>query len=114
MRAGFPHDVRSLSAIATSRFAAEGNFLSALIRGQECPRHTFYFNTNIAFTCAVTVTFWGENSSVGVGPCAAIAMGMARRCMGAITRMFSEVSTEAYESSPSVRPLAAARDCAEA
>ncbi len=34
-----------------------------------------YFNTNIAFTCAVTVTFWGENSSVGAGPCAAMAAG---------------------------------------
>ncbi len=64
------------------------------LRGQECPRHTGYFNTNIAFTCAVTVTFWGENSSVGAGACAAIAIGAARRIMGAMW-MFSNVSTEA-------------------
>jgi len=42
-----------------------------------------------------TVTFWAENSSVGARLCTAIAMGLALRWMGAITRMFSEVSTEA-------------------
>jgi hypothetical protein len=53
-----------------------------------------YFSSNVAFTCALTVTFWGENSSVGAGTAAAIAIGMARFIIGA-TRMFSNVSTVA-------------------
>ena len=52
-----------------------------------------YFSSNTAFTWAVTVTLWGENSSVGVGAAAFAAMAMGRG--GPTTRTFSNVSTEA-------------------
>src|ERR1700756_307495 len=71
-----------------------------------------YFKLNSAFTCAVTVTVWGVNSSVGAGVAAAMA-DMVRAICGMTILGFSKVSTEAYESSPRVRPLARASVSAE-
>jgi hypothetical protein len=52
-----------------------------------------YFKLNSAFTCAVTVTFWGVNSSVGAG--AAAPGVMARAMCNGIGRAFSNVSIDA-------------------
>ena len=49
----------------------------------------------MAFTWAVTVTFWGENSAVGAGTEAAIAAMALLRGAGAKTRIFYETSTDA-------------------
>ena len=48
----------------------------------------------MALTWAVTVTFWGLNSSVGAGACA-IAVIAFMRGIGAMTRTFSNVSIDA-------------------
>jgi hypothetical protein len=63
-------------------------------KGRRSLHTSSYFKVNIAFTCAVTVTFWGENSAVGagVGAMAAMARIIGR---GAIILTFSCVSTEA-------------------
>ena len=72
----------------------------------------FYFSVNIAFTWAVTEVVWGLNSSVGAVAVCAIALILAIG-MG-IGRTFSKVSTDAYESSPKVRPPARATASADA
>jgi hypothetical protein len=72
-----------------------------------------YFKLKSAFTCAVTVTVCGVNSSVGAGA-AALAMEDIARAMWGITILgFSKVSIEAYESSPRARPLTRASVSAE-
>ncbi len=54
-----------------------------------------YFKLNSAFTCAVTVTVCGVNSSVGAGGAAFAIADIARAMRGITTRGFSNVSTEA-------------------
>ena len=55
----------------------------------------FYFSINMAFTCAVTITFCGVNSAVGACWAATLAPIMARMAMGWTTLTCSAVSTEA-------------------
>jgi hypothetical protein len=47
-----------------------------------------YFKLNNAFTCAVTLTFCGVNSSVGAGGAALGTAAMARAMRGMIGRGF--------------------------
>jgi hypothetical protein len=54
-----------------------------------------YLKENMAFTCALTTMLCGLNSSVGAGVPASIFIAMARGAMGEMTRMFSNVSTDA-------------------
>ena len=53
-----------------------------------------YFKLNSAFTCAVTVTACGVNSSVGAGVALAMA-DIARAMCGTTILGFSNVSTDA-------------------
>ena len=48
-------------------------FQSALAKAGELSIYWLFFKLNNAFTCAVTATVWGVNSSLGAGVAAAIA-----------------------------------------
>src|SRR5205807_6878790 len=69
-----------------------------------------HFKLNNALTWAVTVTVWGENSSVGAGAASAF-MAITRGTIP-MGRTFSKVSTDAEESSPTLRPAARASESA--
>ena len=58
-------------------------------------RTPFYFRLNSAFTCAVTVTVCGVNSSVGAGGAVFAMAVMGRITSPMIGRGVSNVSTEA-------------------
>lgn len=60
------------------RGGTEANSKATRLRGHRALDHQLYFKLNNAFTCAVTVTVCGVNSSVGAGGAALAMADIAR------------------------------------
>ena len=80
-------DLYRLQMPTTSKPKAAGE-------GARPARNATYFKTNNAFTCAVTETVCGVNSSVGAGAAPATFIFIMAPTIG-IGRTFSNVSTDA-------------------